>query len=139
MSLPSSSTVPVAVGWKPGEHVEERRLAGAVGAEEAEDLAGRDLEADVRQGGDAAEVHRDVADHQPVGDLRVRGRAVGDGQPVGVHDRRAGGAVPLEAATSRRVPSRSVAPSRNTERNTSGRSRSSAVGPWKRISPFSMK
>ena len=32
-----------------------------------------------------------------------------------------------------------AAPSRNTERRTSGRSSSSAVGPWKRISPFSMK
>ncbi len=32
-----------------------------------------------------------------------------------------------------------AAPSRNTERNTSGRPSSSAVGPWKRISPFSMK
>ena len=32
-----------------------------------------------------------------------------------------------------------VAPSRNTDRNTSGRSRSSAVGPLNRISPFSMK
>ena len=32
-----------------------------------------------------------------------------------------------------------AAPSRNTERRTSGRSSSSVVGPWKRISPFSMK
>ena len=32
-----------------------------------------------------------------------------------------------------------AAPSRNTDRSTSGRSSSSAVGPWKRISPFSMK
>src|SRR5579884_1636252 len=32
-----------------------------------------------------------------------------------------------------------AAPSRNTDRRMSGRSRSSAVGPWKRISPFSMK
>ena len=32
-----------------------------------------------------------------------------------------------------------AAPSRNTERRTSGRSSSSAVGPWNRISPFSMK
>ena len=31
------------------------------------------------------------------------------------------------------------APSRNTDRSTSGRSSSSAVGPWNRISPFSMK
>jgi hypothetical protein len=32
-----------------------------------------------------------------------------------------------------------AAPSRNTDRSTSGRSSSSDVGPWKRISPFSMK
>ena len=32
-----------------------------------------------------------------------------------------------------------AAPSRKTERSTSGRSSSSLVGPWKRISPFSMK
>ena len=32
-----------------------------------------------------------------------------------------------------------AAPSRNTERRTSGRASSSSVGPWKRISPFSMK
>ncbi len=32
-----------------------------------------------------------------------------------------------------------AAPSRNTDRSTSGRSSNSAVGPWNRISPFSMK
>ena len=32
-----------------------------------------------------------------------------------------------------------AAPWKNTDRKTSGRSSNSAVGPWKRISPFSMK
>ena len=34
---------------------------------------------------------------------------------------------------------RVAAPSRKTERKMSGRSSSSEVGPWNRISPFSMK
>ena len=45
---------------------------------------------------------------------------------------------PIAARSSARA-CRVAAPSRNTERSTSGRSSSSAVGPWNRISPFSMK
>src|SRR5262249_30941069 len=45
-----------AVGREgPREHVEDRALAGAVGPDEAEDLAGLDVERDVGDGGEAAE------------------------------------------------------------------------------------
>src|SRR5204862_3317448 len=45
-----------------GEHLDGRRLAGAVGAEEREDLAGLDVEGDVVDGGDGAERPDDVLD-----------------------------------------------------------------------------
>ncbi len=44
------------------EHAEGGRLAGAVGAEQAEDLAGLDLEADVVDGGEGAELAHQIAD-----------------------------------------------------------------------------
>ena len=44
------------------EHVDRRRLAGAVGPEEAEDLAGGDLEADAAHGLDLAEGLAQVVD-----------------------------------------------------------------------------
>ena len=55
--------------------------------------------------------------------------------------RRRGARATVAAGRGRfgRSRARVAAPSRNTERSTSGRSSSSAVGPWKRISPFSMK
>ncbi len=40
-----------------GEHVEERGLAGAVGTDEGDDRAERDVEVDVVDGGEAAELH----------------------------------------------------------------------------------
>src|SRR5207244_7933036 len=50
-----------AAGFGPvvaGDHVEERRLAGAVGADDPENLAGRHLEAHLGYGGEAAEALR---------------------------------------------------------------------------------
>src|SRR5262249_35046970 len=47
---------------KAGDHVERRRFTGAVRADQAGDGAGRHLEADVAERGDAAEAHRDAAD-----------------------------------------------------------------------------
>src|SRR6476661_6173185 len=52
-----------AGGEEPGEHAERRRLARAVGAEEAEHLAGADVESDVIDGGEGAERPREVARH----------------------------------------------------------------------------
>jgi hypothetical protein len=43
-----------------GEAVEDRRLAGAVGADDGEELVPSDLERHVRQGGDPPEVERQV-------------------------------------------------------------------------------
>src|ERR1051325_4760972 len=57
------------------EDADERRLAGAVRAEEAEDLAARDLQRDVVEGADGAEVLGDVLDV----DADV---VVGDGAPL---------------------------------------------------------
>ena len=44
---PSSSIVPPSAATRPDDHVEARRLAGAVRAEQADDLAARDVERDV--------------------------------------------------------------------------------------------
>ena len=49
-------------GVDAGHRVEAGRLAGAVGADQAEDLAAADLEVDVVEGHDAAEAQRDVVD-----------------------------------------------------------------------------
>src|SRR6185503_10262583 len=47
---------------EPADHVEERGLAGSVGADESGDLAPGDLDADVRQCGEAAKALADVLD-----------------------------------------------------------------------------
>src|SRR5206468_8024759 len=52
-----------AAGFGPvvaGDHVEERRLAGAVGADDPEDLAGRHRDAHLGHGGETAEALRDA-------------------------------------------------------------------------------
>ena len=54
MSWPSKKTRPASSGWKFGDQVEQRRLAGTVGADDAEDLALVDIEGDVGVGGQAA-------------------------------------------------------------------------------------
>ena len=56
-SRPSSSTLP-GVPDEAGDRVDERRLAGAVRADEADQLALRDLEIDVLDGVDSSEPHR---------------------------------------------------------------------------------
>ena len=53
-----------------GQHLDQRRLAGAVVAEEAVDLPGADLERDVLDGDDRAEVLRDVARLEQRGGVR---------------------------------------------------------------------
>jgi hypothetical protein len=40
--------------------IEERGLAGPIGADDADDLAGRNIETDTVEGNDAAESHRNV-------------------------------------------------------------------------------
>ena len=115
----------VVGGQEAGDEVEQRRLAGAVGPDEPEDLARvRASKRDVVDGGDAAEALGDAADLEHDG-VASAGRSTGRRT---VRRRRS-------APCARRRP----APSRNTERSMSGRSSSSAVGPWKRTSPFSMK
>ena len=54
-SSPKSSTRPLLGGNSPGDQVEERRLAGAVGPEDGPALAGPYLEVHVAHGVDAAE------------------------------------------------------------------------------------
>ena len=53
-----ASIVPIVLGREPGDDVEQRGLAGAVRADEADDLAGADRERHVVERGDAAEALR---------------------------------------------------------------------------------
>jgi hypothetical protein len=50
-----------------GDQVEHGRLAGAVGADQREDLSIADLDAELAQGGEAAEADREIfdAEHRP--------------------------------------------------------------------------
>ena len=64
---------PESAGWAPESTLDQRRLAGAVAADEGDDLAGIEVDADAVDGVDAAEGHADVAH------LDERGRP-----PVGV-------------------------------------------------------
>src|SRR5205814_9741669 len=49
---------------EPAEAIEERRLAGAVRADEADDGAALDVEAELVEGDNAAEVNREIAHAQ---------------------------------------------------------------------------
>ena len=133
---PVELDVALARGLEPGQHVEEGGLARAVRAQEAEDLAGPHVEGDVVEGGDATEVLRHAVDAHPQVALAVG--AVGAERP---DEGATAGTSPLTWTTAGApTPSSTdAAPSRKTERSTSGRSSSSLVGPWNRISPFSMK
>ena len=51
-SAPATVAVPAVGVEQRGEHPQRRRLAGAVGAEQADDLAGGDVEVDARDGVD---------------------------------------------------------------------------------------
>ena len=136
--LRRARSCPSSAGEKPGDRVEQRRLAGAVRADEADDLAAAGRERHVGQRGEAAEALRHAVEPEPDRGRRACRRR---SWPLPAARRRApasaGTVGPTRAPSARRR--RSSAPSRNTERSTSGRSSSSAVGPWKRISPFSMK
>ena len=57
MSWPRNRTLPVGRLELPGEHLEEGALAGAVGADQAAQLALGQREVDVAHGRDAAEMH----------------------------------------------------------------------------------
>ena len=76
MSVPPSVIVPARRQVEAGEQVDERRLAGAVGPDQAHDLSGRELEVDVRERLDALERARDAEGPKRVGPsgLRVCGR-----------------------------------------------------------------
>ena len=99
--------------------VEDRRLAGAVRSDDADDLALVDVERGAVDGADAAEASDEAVDGE-------RHRPVADGaQPPSADARRS-------ASSARRRW-------RNTDRSRSGRASRSAVGPLKRIVPRSMK
>ena len=73
-STPSRSTPPATSG-EAGDGVDDRRLAGAVGADQPGDLAGRDREREVVDRGDAAVAHGDVLhlEHLRAGRARLLG------------------------------------------------------------------
>ena len=106
-------------GLEAGEHVEEGRLARAVGPEEAEDLAGRDLEATRRRSA-AMPPKRFETSVAPPRRRSPRRRAARPSARAAVGGQRRCRRRPRGAS-----PSRSVAPSRNTDGSTSGRSSSS--------------
>ena len=140
---PSPSTiVPLSAGEEAGDDVEQRGLARAVRADEAEDLARRDRERHVAQRGRGrrSASTRRASSSRAAARRRVRAPLRGAARSV---RRRRRAPRRRRHVGRRRSPARRgrcvAAPSRNTERSTSGRSSSSAVGPWNRISPFSMK
>ena len=59
-SGPAIQASPTVGAHKPADHVEQGRLAGAVGTDDAEHLARRDLDRDVVERGDAAEADRQL-------------------------------------------------------------------------------
>jgi hypothetical protein len=70
-----------ASGLRPGQHLDQGRLPGAVLAEQAVHLARRDVEVDVVERADARELLDDAAHlQQRLAVVRVRGR-VGHGPP----------------------------------------------------------
>ena len=67
MSRPSKMTVPLLAGTSPADRLEQRRLAGPVGAEQGDDLALVDLEVDVEQHLHVAVAHVQAPDEQHLG------------------------------------------------------------------------
>src|ERR1043166_1081611 len=67
----------------PGEHVEERGLAGAVGADQAEDFPGRDLERHFAQRLHAAEALADPRRAEPAHEVSSRLRTAEGSSPAG--------------------------------------------------------
>ncbi len=115
-----------------GEQVEQGGLAGAVRADDAEQLALAEPEVDLVDRGDAAVALGDA-------DRLERGRRIGE-RPGGGLCRRLRGPLPdpRPLPPLPLVDSWAAAPWRYTARRMSSRSSSSAVGPSKRTSPFSM-
>src|SRR4029077_11311237 len=70
------------------ERVEERRLAGAVGSDDAEDLAGADLERNVVQRLEPSETHRHVVHGEQNGRLAVGPCAASTHERRGVERKR---------------------------------------------------
>ena len=73
-------TAPARGAEEPGDDRDERRLAGAVRAEEREDLAARDVEVDAVHRDEGAEALRDAADRDDgvhAGDTLAETRATG--------------------------------------------------------------
>ena len=58
---PSIRISPESAGWAPDSDAHQRRLAGAVAPDQADDLAGVEVDGDAVDGMDAAERHADVA------------------------------------------------------------------------------
>ena len=80
-----ADTLPLAERTKPREGVDERRLAGAVGADQADDLAWRDRQRDVVDGRDAAEADCQVAHLEgPCGDALRHARLALDRERRGI-------------------------------------------------------
>ncbi len=75
---PGHASVAGARREQAGEHLDGGRLAGAVGAEEAEDLALGDLEAHMVDGDEIAERAGEIADLDGVGHAASTGAAVSD-------------------------------------------------------------
>ena len=125
MSSPRRRTRPPSIGEEAGDAVEQRGLAGAVVADEAEDLALAELEVDVVDRGDAAEaLHHAVA----LEDLGASGPGARDGAASATAARPCG-AGPWPAPSSPASALRRRRPAMNTERRMSGRSSRSAVEP----------
>ena len=49
ISSPSNSDAAALGAWKPGQHIDERGLAGAVGSDQARHLFARHVEAHIRK------------------------------------------------------------------------------------------
>ena len=62
---PFQRDLPASGPHEAADDVEQRRLAGAVGADHADHLAGRDREGDVVERGEPAEAHGDPGDARP--------------------------------------------------------------------------
>ena len=70
---PAPRDVAVVGAHEAADDVEERRLAGAVGPDDADDLAGRDRQRDLLEGRQPAEADRDRVDAQPISLLALVG------------------------------------------------------------------
>ena len=78
-SWPFIRTVPAVGFWKPRERVDERRLAGAVRADQAEDLALPQDEVDAVDRVDAPEVNLEAARLEQLRAVRDGGLGLGSG------------------------------------------------------------